>query len=111
MDRKQGIGKHSRRNAAAWQKLITDWRSSGRTRRDWCREHGVSYESLRRWIKRVGRTPGGNRLVEVAAAGEAMSATIRVHAGDGLVVELPPTSDEKLLGRVLRAVREAGHVR
>ena len=101
------------RSAEEWRGLLTAWKQSGKTRELWCREHGVSKESLRRWTKRLNRSDANASLVEVgtvpsvAGALPALRLCIRSN-GD---VELVGEFDEDILRRVLRVAREASHVR
>ena len=100
------------RSADEWRGLLTAWKQSGMTREAWCREQGVSKESLRRWTKRLNRTDTNASLVELrtgvseVASLPALRLCIRPN-GD---VELLGEFDAESLRRVLRVAREASHV-
>lgn len=105
------IQKH--RSASEWRVLVRAWKESGKTKRAWCGENGLSLESLRRWIKRFRNQPDSEmRIMEVAHAFDPSAAVpaIRVLVGAELRIELSAEASEELLGRVLRAAVEVAHV-
>jgi len=100
------------RSAGEWQELVSAWKESGKSRRLWCQEQGVSPESLRRWGKRLRRTEIDAPLVQidsrVCAAAQSSLVRLRIVAnGD---VELVGEFSEDILRRVIRLAREAAHV-
>ena len=100
------------RSAGEWHGLLTAWKQSGKTREVWCREQGVSRESLRRWTKRLNRSDTNAPLVEVGTGSSVVAQLPAMHLrirpnGD---VELLGEFNEELLRRVLRVAREASHV-
>jgi hypothetical protein len=101
------------RSAQEWQQLLAAWHSSGKTRETWCREQGLSKESLRRWGKRLRGVQSDGSLVRLSREAPAQPrdppAWLRV-LPDGQVEILGPLQDE-VLRRVLRVVREQLHVR
>jgi hypothetical protein len=56
MKTKNSARKQRHRSAEEWRRLVSAWRVSAKTRRVWCREQGLSVESLRRWTKRFHGT-------------------------------------------------------
>jgi hypothetical protein len=103
-------GRH--RSADEWREMVTAWKQSGKTRKVWCYEHGVSQESLRRWTKRLRRMEMNAPLVQidkrVCAAAQSPLVRLRIVAnGD---VELVGEFSEEVLRRVLRLARETVHV-
>ena len=62
---KAGTGKQRHRREAEWRELIAAWKASGNSRRAWCAEHAVSYDSMRRWSKRLRSTVTDAGFVEV----------------------------------------------
>jgi hypothetical protein len=104
--------KQRHRSAEEWRVLVTEWKQSGKTRHQWCREQGVGKESLRRWTKRLRGTDESAAFVQIkegVSVGEkcaALHLRIRVN-GD---VELIGEFSEKILRGVLRVAREAAHV-
>jgi len=107
----QRTEKQTRRKADQWRQLITEWKSSGMTRRAWCQEQGIAYESLRRWTKRLRSTPGIAKFVEIKGTlGEAVPSQLRVKVNRNGDVEIYGDLSDEILRRVLRVVREAAHV-
>jgi hypothetical protein len=107
----KSIQKH--RSASEWRVLVRAWRESGKTKRSWCSENGLSLESLRRWIKRFRNQPESEMpIVEVPHALGLAGAVpaIRILAGAALRIELSAEVSEELLRRVLRAAVEVAHV-
>lgn len=101
------------RSALEWQQLLDAWRSSGKSRETWCREQGVSKESLRRWGKRLRGMQSDGSLVRLSREPQLSTpvdppAWLRV-LPDGQVEILGPLQEE-VLRRVLRVVREQSHV-
>ncbi len=101
------------RSPGEWQQLLDAWRCSGKTREVWCREQGLSKESLRRWGKRLRGVQTDGSMVrlshEVTPQPVDPPAWLRV-LPDGQVEILGPLNEE-VLRRVLRVVREQLHVR
>ena len=97
------------RSASEWRVLVEGWRSSGKTRDEWCREQGVGRESLRRWTKRLRRTDTEPGLVELRRDAVGLQKSITAHvrimaSGD---IELLGEFSDEVLRRVLRIAREA----
>jgi hypothetical protein len=112
MEQRQESRKQLRRNAEKWRELIAAWRSSGKTRKAWCEEQGIAYESLRRWVKRLRGSDHRVPLVEICKASHAVDAAgqARVRIGKDGDVELYGNVSEELLRRVLRVMRETADV-
>ncbi len=97
------------RSADEWRQLVSAWKASGKTRRDWCTGQGLSTESLRRWTKRLSGTESKVSLVEIDHRGthsEAIGETFIRITRDG-DIELSGHIGEELLRTVLRVVRES----
>ena len=45
-----------------WQKLIKDFKTSGKSQRVWCREHGVKRSTLRYWLSRTDELAEGKEI-------------------------------------------------
>jgi len=103
-------GRH--RSAAEWQKLVTAWKESGKIRRVWCQEQGISSESLRRWGKRLRRTEIEAPLVQIdnRVWAAAQSSLVRLRIMANGEVELVGEFSEDILRRVVRLAREAADV-
>lgn len=106
MGRDEGEVKHARRGVHEWGQLVARWRNSGKTQWQWSKEHGVSYQSLRRWARRMR-----HEFVEVSPAARQACASedIRIRAA-GIEILLWAGIGEELLMRVVRAAARAGHV-
>ncbi len=112
MKTKNSVRKQRHRSAEEWRRLVSAWKVSGKTRRVWCREQGLSVESLRRWTKRFHGSKSTVSLVEISHQNESSSATVSAciritRDGD---IELSGHFGEELLRTVLRVVREPAHV-
>jgi hypothetical protein len=105
--------KQKHRSAAEWHKLVRAWKESGKSKRLWCAENGLSLESLRRWIKRFRGGPISEMpMVEVPSlCHQSESLTVRILMDAAIQIELPKEASQELLQRVLRAAVEVAHVR
>jgi hypothetical protein len=104
--------KQRHRSAEEWRRLVSAWKASGKTRRVWCAEQGLSIESLRRWTKRFRSPEGKVPLVEIRHRSDPGEATVErciriTREGD---VELSGHVNEDLLRSVLRVIRELARV-
>jgi hypothetical protein len=105
------IQKH--RSAQEWRALVRAWKESGKTKRAWCDENGLSLESLRRWMKRFRNQPDSEMsIVEIPRVWGPAGAVpaIRVFVGAELRIELSAEVSEELLRQVLRAAVEMARV-
>lgn len=52
-----------------WRKHLENWRQSGLSQQEYCREHNVGYSTFCRWKKRLGNAVSGcaSHLVEVGS--------------------------------------------
>jgi transposase-like protein len=48
-----------RRSEKEKTKLVEEWRTSGKSRSAWCKEHGVSVITLNRWIEKTNTGENG----------------------------------------------------
>ena len=103
-------GRH--RSSDEWRELVEAWRQSGKTRKVWCQEQGVSQESLRRWGKRLRRTEIDAPLVQIDSRifAAAHSSPMRLRIATNGDVELVGEFSEDVFRRVIRLAREAAHV-
>jgi hypothetical protein len=112
MATKNSVRKQRHRSAAEWRRLVAAWKASDKTRRDWCKEQGLSTESLRRWTKRLRGTESKVSLVEIDHEGNhgaAIGQTFIRITRDG-DVELSGSIEEGILRSVLRVMRETARV-
>ncbi len=107
MDRILGIVKQRHRSEEEWRGLVAEWKSSGKTRRAWCQDRGITYESLRRWTKRLRDAPRERSLVEITAGRATGAGTVGVRVTRNGDVELYGNLSVELLKGVLRAMHEA----
>ena len=78
-----------RRSRAEAAQVAGEYESSGLSRVEFCRKHGLSLATLARYRKRQaqGNTASGNRWVAVEVAGA--SSTLESRGNSGLAVALP----------------------
>jgi hypothetical protein len=113
MGAKEEAGKQVHRSASEWRQLIRAWKQSGKTKRVWCAEKGLSLESLRRWIKRFrGGEATEMPIVEVQQPFDLPGACpkIRIFINAAIQIELAAEASEELLRRVLRVAAEVSDV-
>lgn len=97
------------RKAGEWREIVTAWKASGVSKKAWCQNNGIAYDSLRRWVKRIPGYAEGLSLVEVKPSGVVPAEVcVLVHPSGG--VELRGAVTEELLRWTVRAVREPCHV-
>lgn len=90
--------------AADWKRLHEEYRSSGLSRKAFCRRFKLKLSTLDYWFARLRRHGGQEGLVElkgmVAAPGAAGCLTLVV--AEGFRLEIPVGCDLRLLGEVIR---------
>ena len=65
-----------------WRKHLENWRQSGLSQQEYCREHNVGYSTFCRWKKRLGNAASGcaSHLVEVGSFNrDALSDALSVN--------------------------------
>jgi len=82
-----------RRPPAQWQALMGQWRDSGLSAREFCRQHALGYANFRKWCKRLGSPdtlPAAGDFIDLSALPSPASAGwhIVVHLGDGVEIRL-----------------------
>lgn len=105
--------KQIHRSAEQWRDLVAAWRASGKNRRAWSLEQGVSCKRLRRWTKRLRRSVQNAPLVQLSRepSPAAVDETLRVRITREGELELSRAMSEELLRSLPRAMREAAGVR
>lgn len=92
-----------------WQHHIMKWESSGQSKREYCRDNGVSYNQFTWWYNRL-QEQGVQTLQEGFVAlkyqQQEKPECICIEA-HGIRVELAVETDMQTLVRVIRALREA----
>ena len=100
-----------------WSRHIEAWRQSGQSRKAYCEEHGLSYWSMRDWIRKLAESaepaaPTSQRLVELESVGDSTEhgserAPMELAVGDRYVLRLWPQLRASQLREVL-SVLEGG---
>jgi hypothetical protein len=105
--------KQIHRTEAQWRGLVAAWKSSGKTKESWARENGVSFESLRRWSKRLRHTAESPAVVELSRKPilRTTEATTRVTITRDGELELSGAISEEILRTLIRLLREPAGVR
>lgn len=90
-----------------WELLIAQWRKSGKSVVDFCRERDVAYRAFMRWRQRIGQAARSKplTLIPVTTPIEKRSVLV-VRLSDGIGIEVERGFDEALLSAVVRALRE-----
>lgn len=118
--------RHMSLSPKEWEGLVAEWRGSGMTRAEFCRQHGVAATALSYWVKRlelsgasapktkqVGvRAPESlprTALARVVRPGEPRPSdadgTVRIAVGKAVVM-VEPGFDDVHLRAVVRALSE-----
>jgi hypothetical protein len=103
--------KQRHRREEEWRELIAAWKASGTSRRAWCVQHAVSYDSMRRWHKRLRNTVTDAGFVEVQRQPQSLEGITMLRVTRQGEVEIRGKLSEELLRCLLRIVWETGHVR
>ena len=77
--------KQVRRSLEEREKLLSEYRKSGQTQREYCREHKLSLATLTLWLGRERRKKS-SKFVRVTVKGGPMSAMIEVVLANGRVL-------------------------
>ena len=93
-----------------WAAHVAAAQASCTSKADYCREHGLDYKTLLRWISRFRRRGAAQTttqsLVPVAIRGTqaADNATLMLRIGPDVSLSVPASTDAAWLGKLLRAV-------
>ena len=87
-----------RRSSEEWEQILSDYRSSNLTQKDFCKQNGISTVSLSKWRKRLqsDSTPAGFIPVQLSSGAHspspvpdgAASVSVRLDLGNGVVLHL-----------------------
>jgi hypothetical protein len=81
-----------RRSSEEGQSLVERYRESGLTQERYAKKARINVAVLRYWLKRVREVESGDqgpvRFVELTAADEDASCTVRIETPDGILVKL-----------------------
>lgn len=102
-----------RRTERQWRELVAAWKASGKSKQAWCGEHGVSYESLRRWKKRLRQSDGNPPLVQLLREPIVLPAEtpLRIRVTREGELEITGAISEEIIRSLLRFMREPARVR
>jgi hypothetical protein len=95
-----------------WIRLINEWEKSGRSRRVFCEDRGVSVSAFQYWrrkIQREERATEANGFIEIRANKnpERISIGPRIILPNGIIVEPGNDWDEQNVTRLIRMVLTA----
>ncbi len=103
----------------AWSRLVSQWRSSGETAREFASRHGVNASTLSGWAWRLGRERAADtgRQAEpqlpVSKMIELRGIPVQIHEEcfelevGGRRVRVPPSFDEDALRRLIDVLEDA----
>ena len=94
---------------AVWIEHLKQWRQSGRSRLEYCREHGVKDHQLRYWAGRLAAASKSSRPSFVKAVTAASpipptSGAARLLLPTGVVIEFSAATDPAWIVRVAQEV-------
>jgi hypothetical protein len=78
----------TRRTRDEWQVLLAEMKSSGLTQRQWCRQRGINYSTMREMKGRIEQTQRGVAGFACAKSDEPLASWVRIDP-------LPQASDAK----------------
>jgi hypothetical protein len=110
MEHKSEKKKQIHRNTEQQRELVNSWKASGKTKKEWCQQNGVAFESIRRWVKRLHNCSDEQPLVEICKPSELSNAPVHVRVRKDGDIELYGDINEEFLRRVMHVVREAADV-
>ena len=100
----------TRRSAERWLELVSEFKGSGQTQKEFARRHGVNAGSLWYWLRRKG-CDGAVRFAEVkvGGVGEAeVGGVVEAVLAGGVILRFPPGVEARYVGAVVRAVAGEG---
>ena len=93
------MGKPAAR-ASEMRRAVEEFRASGLTRREFCRQRAIPISTLDYWRQRLSRKP---RLVKVEVAGaEAQPGNFTLRLANGRSIDSSWRFDEEELARLIR---------
>ena len=100
-----------------WGRLVSQWRSSGETAREFAAKHGVKASTLSGWAWRLGReraadakgqaSPPQSRMIELRGIPVQMHEECFELEVGGRRVRVPPSFDEDALRRLIGVLEGA----
>jgi hypothetical protein len=99
----------SEQSRTYWKQHIENWRSSGLTQAEYCRQHEIKEYRFTYWKKRFIPADSGIPFVPVKIRGhlppEPASASLRLIMDKDLAIEIRPDFDPRLLRRLIATLR------
>jgi len=80
-----------------WEAMVSDWKESGVSGAQWCREHGVKYELFLYHKRRL--SPPHGEFVEIKDRTSGVALEI-----EGALIRVDPSFDAQTLKRVIKAL-------
>ena len=88
----------------AWQKLVTQWRSSGLSQRAFALEHGVSQRQISYWSRRFAAVQASPGFVPVRVSSAVVPDAITLRSAHGWALSLPRDVPPSWLADLMRAL-------
>ena len=87
-----------------WREHFKNWKASGLSQADYCRENGISQHSFTYWRTKLGAAPKkqSSSFIEIRRPESVQG--FELIAGE-VTVKVPPGFDAKDLSRLLEALR------
>lgn len=96
------MSRRPRKSRAEWQSLIEQFKQSGINMAEFCQQHDVSEESVRKWRSRFSKKPSNFSKVPVKS--HSGLGTIRCLLPNGLRLEWDESASLSALLPMLRAL-------
>ena len=91
-----------------WELLIAQWRKSGKSVVNFCRERDLSYRQFMRWRQRIKERTASKPLTLIPVTTQIEKRnSLTIRFPDGIGIEVEHGFDEALLSAVVQALREA----
>ena len=91
-----------------WELLIAQWRKSGKSVVNFCRERDLDYRQFMRWRQRIKEIPATKPLTLIPVTTQIEKrSSLTIRFPDGIGIEVEREFDEALLSAVVQALREA----
>ena len=99
----------SEQSRTYWKQHIENWRSSGLTPAEYCRQHGLKDYRFTYWKKRLVPADTAISFLPLKIRGhlpsEIASAPLRLIMDKDLAIEIRPDFDPRLLRRLIATLR------
>ena len=109
MSEKLSRAELSEQSRIYWKQHIENWRTSGLTQAEYCRQHEIKDYRFTYWKKRFIPTDNAVTFVPLKIRGhlppEQGSASLRLIMDKDLVIEIRPDFDPRLLRRLIATLR------